>query len=217
MGTGFLCRISDPATAYYYPAGGRVPWTFLYVCLEGDSARLTVADLVRQHGPLYRLPAHDGIMAEFQEFGQVREPRMTLSMAESYRLASDLFLALLNAAFAVESVHDTRRRLVRRALDLIDRRLEHRLTAGALATELRVSREHFTRVFTDQMGLSPYQYILRRKVRHACYLLKEGRLTNKEIAAQLNFSEAAHFTRAFKTLLRMTPRDFRLRGIMPTW
>ncbi len=216
VGTGFLCQINDPATAYYYPVSGREPWTFLYVCLEGESTRLVVADMIKRYGPVYHLSRNDGIIAELQEFGHLRAARLSLSASESGRLATGVLLSLVKVAEAA-GAGNVEGQFVRKALELVDQRLERRLAVSDLADTLRVSREHFTRVFAAQMGMSPYQYILRRKIRHACYLLKEGRLTNKEVAARLGFTDPAHFTRAFKSLMRMAPRDFRQHGTMPTW
>ena len=215
-GCGFLCTINDPETAYFYPPDGQAAWTFVYACIAGTVVRTMVADMTPRSGPLYYLPGNRGIMAQLLDWGRAGGGRMELSVAESARLTTDLLYALLAAATAAESGTEEAR-CVRQALDIIDAHLEERLTAGDVADALHISREHFTRLFSQRMGQCPYQYMLRRKVQQACIFLKEGRLANKEIAARLGFSDPAHFTRAFKGVIGMSPQVFRLRGSMPSW
>ncbi len=78
---------------------------------------------------------------------------------------------------------------------------------------LDVSREHLTRVFREQTGVTPYQFILRQRTVLACRLLQEGNFTNKEIAARLGYSSPAHFLRSFRSLVGVTPGEFRSAGL----
>jgi AraC-like DNA-binding protein len=89
------------------------------------------------------------------------------------------------------------------------------VNVSELADRLRVSREHLTRVFKEQTLRTPWQYILRQKMLHACRLLKTTQLTHKEIAFRLGYDTPAHFTRTFKHVLGMTPGRFRAVGTIP--
>ena len=54
-GTGFLCEIRDPETAYYYPPDGTEPWVFVYATLVGDPAAGMVRELTGRYGPVYAI------------------------------------------------------------------------------------------------------------------------------------------------------------------
>jgi len=82
--------------------------------------------------------------------------------------------------------------------------------------QLGISREHLSRVFKEQTAQTPYQYLQRQKMLEACRLLKETRLTQKEVAFRMGYNVPAHFTRAFTRIMRLTPSRFRAVGIMPT-
>jgi AraC-like DNA-binding protein len=53
-------------------------------------------------------------------------------------------------------------------------------------------------------------YILRQKMSLACKLLKETRLSTKEVSARLGYDRPSQFTRSFKKLLHVPPSQFRL-------
>ena len=72
------------------------------------------------------------------------------------------------------------------------------------------------RNFAELASQTLRQYLVRQKMLEACRLLKETRLNQKEIAAAAGYNVPAHFTRAFKRVLRMTPSRFRAVGIIPT-
>ncbi len=214
VGCGFLCVINDPATAYYYPPDGRGEWEFVYMCMTGGGIERQVAELVRRDGPIYRLPAKDGLIRRLLACRVNAGAEVAVGAAEGARLVFDLLLTLGESAEKSRET-DPANQLVRRAREEVRDNLERDLSVTELAARLQVSREHLTRVFKEHTGLTPHLYIQRRKMLQACRLLKETDLSCKEIAARLGFGEADRFTRAFKSMVRLTPARFRTEGLAP--
>ncbi|MFP4106134.1 MAG: helix-turn-helix domain-containing protein [Phycisphaerae bacterium] len=214
-GTGFLVKINDPATAYYYPADAEQPWEFMYVAFVGRSADGPTAELTARFGPLYSLPMDSGIIARLLELGRRGSEQLAVSPGQGARLVTDLLTSLADSRQPA-APDDPSRRLATDAIQLVQRNVEHALNATELAELLGVSREHLTRVFAEQTGQTPYRYIQRRKALRAAHLLKESSLTNKQIAARLGYSRPGHFTRAFKSVMGLTPSRFRAVGSIPT-
>lgn len=213
-GSAFLCRIQDPETAYYYPPGGREPWTFVYTCFDGGYADAVVADLVGRYGPVYALPPDGGIMARLLAMRNLPGGSVDVTAAEGARAVNELLLALAESkerqrAVATSSV------LVRRARELVREHLRENLNVTDLARLLGISREHLSRVFKAEAGTSPHRFIQREKALLACHLLKETSLTAKEIARDLGFESAARFTRTFRRVMLTTPTAFRDSGVLP--
>ncbi|MFH1477826.1 MAG: AraC family transcriptional regulator, partial [Verrucomicrobiota bacterium] len=105
--------------------------------------------------------------------------------------------------------------LMRETRHLIRKHLRQFCNVKFLADKLSVSREHLSRVFKKQTAQTPLQYIMRQKMIEACRLIKETRLTQKEIAFEMGYDVPAHFTRSFKRVMRMTPSRFRAVGTIP--
>jgi AraC family transcriptional regulator len=72
---------------------------------------------------------------------------------------------------------------------------------------------HFARLFKARTGLSPHQYVLRKRVERAKQLLGDGSLTIAEIAARCGFSHQPHFTKAFHQFAGATPMEWRVASL----
>ncbi|MEQ8307270.1 MAG: AraC family transcriptional regulator [Hoeflea sp.] len=99
-------------------------------------------------------------------------------------------------------------RATARVVDYVDANLAGPISLEDLAAEAGLSRYHFNRAFKADMGESPYQYVLRRRIEHARLLLEERRLSLGEVAAAVGFRDASYFQRAFKARTGMNPSEF---------
>jgi AraC family transcriptional regulator len=77
-----------------------------------------------------------------------------------------------------------------------------------LASLVHLSAYHFGRLFKQTIGLSPYQYILQMRIEYAKKLILENAGPLGEIAYQLNFSDQAHFSNAFRKATGISPRQY---------
>jgi AraC family transcriptional regulator len=95
-------------------------------------------------------------------------------------------------------------------LNLIDENFQDELSLVSLAKETGYSRAHFARMFRTATGVTPYQYVLRRRIDHARYLLNQPKGKRLiDIAADCGFSHQTHLTRVFREHVGMTPGDYR--------
>ena len=65
--------------------------------------------------------------------------------------------------------------------------------------------------------ITPNEFIARRKIIHACHLLKDTRMNCKEIAFAVGYETPANFIRAFKGYQKTTPLQFRKNGVIPIY
>lgn len=86
--------------------------------------------------------------------------------------------------------------------------------AASLATLADITRAtgvgptRLSRLFRRYQGLSPYQFLLHRKMALAAELLMNPATLVKEAAAQVGFADPYHFSRCFKQVHRVAPKDF---------
>ncbi len=213
-GSGFLCEIRDPATAYYYPHDAGEPWHFVYLSFVGATAVAMVRDLLQRWGPVYRLPPDDPVLRRWLSYRTRDGEVVDLTPALGADLVTSLLYRLAEARVRSESDAPAST-LVREALQLARRHWRDNLNATDLAARLGVSREHLGRTFREQTGTTPYRYILRQRMLQAARLLKETRLSTKAVAAELGYDTPAHFNRAFTRVMDMPPGLFREVGTVP--
>ncbi|MEM7665830.1 MAG: AraC family transcriptional regulator [Pseudomonadota bacterium] len=92
---------------------------------------------------------------------------------------------------------------------IIEDRLEDNLTIADLARVTSLSDWHFARAFKDATGLSPHQFVLRRRIARGKDLLQKTALSIAEIAAAAGFSSQSHMTDVFREKVGTTPGRYR--------
>lgn len=80
-----------------------------------------------------------------------------------------------------------------------------------LARDAAVHRVHAAREFRRHFDCTIGEYARRRRVEHACALLREPIANLSTVAYASGFADQAHMTRTFRRLLRTTPGRFRER------
>jgi AraC family transcriptional regulator len=111
--------------------------------------------------------------------------------------------------------HDTRARLtgsqLRRIDDYIAHHLDQSIGLDDLAQAVGLSRFHFSRVFSNTLGHSPYQHVIRKRLERAYQLLMGSELSVADVALSTGFSSQAHFSALCRRELGATPRSLRER------
>ena len=77
------------------------------------------------------------------------------------------------------------------------------------AKAVGLSAFHFLRVFSQVLGVTPHQYLVRARLRRAARLLVEGTQSITDIAFDVGFADLSNFVRTFHRAAGMAPREFR--------
>jgi len=101
-----------------------------------------------------------------------------------------------------------RRRAVAAALWL-DEHSHAPIDLEAAATEAGLSAFHFLRLFARVIGVTPHQYLVRSRLRHAARLLADDARSVTDIALDVGFGDLSNFVRTFRKAAGVSPRDFR--------
>lgn len=79
---------------------------------------------------------------------------------------------------------------------------------GRLAALSGVSEVYFRRIFQSKYGVSPKEYLVRRRIAYAKELLSSGHFSVSEVARLSGYSELCHFSREFKRRVGVSPTEF---------
>jgi AraC family transcriptional regulator len=101
-----------------------------------------------------------------------------------------------------------RRRAVEAAL-YIDSHAHESIDLDVLARQTGLSPFHFLRIFAKTIGVTPHQYLIRTRLRHAARLLAEEEHPITNIAYQIGFGDLSNFVRTFHRAAGVSPRKFR--------
>jgi AraC-like DNA-binding protein len=96
-----------------------------------------------------------------------------------------------------------------RALDYIEKNLTSIYSTTDISDAAGVSREHLSRLFSQETGVKLWSFVNMAKVERAKELLKEGSTGIKEMYDELGFGCQSTFYNAFRAYAGMTPGVFR--------
>lgn len=97
-------------------------------------------------------------------------------------------------------------------LALIEARIEMSLTVEDMAAEAGMSVNSLIVHVARATGRTPAQYLLRQRLRRACWYLMNRPLSVAEIAFATGFSSHAHLCAAFRAKLGASPGEWRRRN-----
>ncbi|WP_136253039.1 helix-turn-helix domain-containing protein [Onishia niordana] len=144
-----------------------------------------------------------------QELGR-QEHEMPQPLAH-HELMVATFLSCLNVR--QPSARETRsgqQRINLASLDhYIQRHLSQRLGVADLARHACLSEAHFNDCFRQQTGITPYQYLLTKRLRAAQHLLLSTRIPLSQIADQTGFSSQSSLSHAFRRSFGHPPSALR--------
>ncbi|KQO18314.1 AraC family transcriptional regulator [Paenibacillus sp. Leaf72] len=86
------------------------------------------------------------------------------------------------------------------------------ITIQDLAKRACLHPNYFIRMFKEQMGVPPIQYIARLKIEKAKELLADSTLSVSEVAEQAGFNDLFYFSKQFKKIAGLSPTEFRKQG-----
>lgn len=93
--------------------------------------------------------------------------------------------------------------------EYVEANLERKITLSELATIAGVGKYYFCRLFKGSTNITPYSYVLHRRVERAKKLLKDSDLPICNVALECGFSNQSHLAKHFRSILGTTPMRYR--------
>jgi AraC-like DNA-binding protein len=139
--------------------------------------------------------------------------RNDVGVDEAGLLFAARFVNLVSASRKTNSVHTPRavdrRRAVEAALWLDAHSHRADIDLEGTAAQAGLSPFHFLRLFAKVVGVTPHQYLVRSRLRHAARALADEDRSVTDIAFDVGFNDLSNFVRTFGRAAGVSPRSFR--------
>ncbi|MGN0972321.1 MAG: helix-turn-helix domain-containing protein [Aristaeellaceae bacterium] len=148
---------------------------------------------------------------------QVNVAADILEYAEISHCLSTLLLELLRArALAAASGPTVRKDEISALAEYIARHYDQPLTLDDCIRVARLSRYYLIRLFRQQMGMPPCQYLHKCRINRAQELLRSTQDSIGRIGAQVGYADPVVFIRHFRRMVGVTPSVYRKEStVMP--
>lgn len=136
--------------------------------------------------------------------------RSDIGLDEIGQLFADRFVEVVSGRRGkpVTSAARNRRRAVETAL-WIDANSHQQIDLEQAAGQADISPFHFLRLFSSVLGVTPHQYLVRSRLRHAARLLADDDISVTDVAYDVGFGDLSNFVRTFHRAAGVSPRKFR--------
>ena len=198
-------------------------WQFLFIDAEGAAARLR-PDSAEEQRRLLRIASRGPLRFGSQQYRGLYnllhlvqdelEQRRELYLDSLYLMCAQLLVYIVR--IQTEGTKDVSRRVMESAgsqiapaLAYINENYAQPLHVCEAADACHLSESHFRRVFEENMGMPPTEYLHHVRLHAACAYIVQGKLTMEEIAARVGYGNTSTFYRNFKQAFGISPFQWR--------
>lgn len=163
--------------------------------------------------PDRKLPCYDPAREEYRRFPvaveQAAHDAAAVDWFEANGILKLLLTPFLQSARSHEGIHARATRQFLAVQEFIHEHMQETILLGDLARAAKLHPTYFSDRFRELVGVRPLEYLMRRRMERAQYLLLTRRAPVKQVAAEVGICDAAYFTRAFTRICGMSPTDYR--------
>ena len=100
---------------------------------------------------------------------------------------------------------------VEEAIRLIDYNYDKNISVESIADRLFINKSYLSRLFKSQKGITPKEYLIKKRLDRAADLLTNSTVSVNTIAASVGLSDPLYFSRIFKKYTGLSPSEYRQR------
>lgn len=213
-GQGFMIF---PGQVTTYIADQKLPWEYVWLEFDGLRAKeaIEIAGISADH-PIYHAKLKDLREEMMNEMLYIVRNRD----ASPFHLIGHLYLFLdyltRSAAFLnVQKGSKLQDFYVKEALTFVEQNFQNDISVEDIASNCRLNRSYFGKIFKHAVGKSPQEFLLNYRMIKATELLKLTQLSIRDISSAVGYANQLHFSRAFKNVYGISPREWRKQNQLP--
>ena len=213
-GQGFLIC---PRQITTYNADKDDPWEYTWLEFDGLRVKeaLDLAGLDATHPVFHPRSPELG-----KGLGRLMLDIVNHSEASTLYLTGQGFLFLDQVGAASANRREkTGKRLrdfyLKEAMNFIEQNYQNDISVEDIAAACNLNRSYFGKIFRDTVGQSPQEFLISYRMSKASQLLRTTKKSIKEISALVGYPNQLHFSRAFKGVYTISPKQWREKHFAP--
>lgn len=200
-----------PGQINTYIADKDIPWEYAWIEFDG----LRVKEMIETAGfskdnPVYRARSKDLRVEMAREMLYIKDNKD----APVFHLIGHLYLFIdylvrSAADISVSNGNKLRDFYVHEAISYIENNFQNDISVESIAAVCGLNRSYFGKIFKETMGKSPQEFLMNYRMIKAAELLKLTQLSIGDIGNAVGYENQLHFSRAFKNVYGVSPREWR--------
>lgn len=205
-----------PGQITTYIADNEIPWEYLWLEFDG----LRVKGMLEAAGITKNSPVYRARKKELRD-DMVNEMQYIIEHADSspFHIIGHLYLFLdylirSAADFKVSSGSQLRDFYIHEAIHYVEHNYQNNISVEDIAAVCGLNRSYFGKIFKLGVGKTPQEFLLNYRMSKAAELLKLTQLSINDIGIAVGYDNSLHFSRAFKNIYGISPREWRNQNKM---
>lgn len=190
-----------------YYADQEQPWSILWAHFKGtDTECFPIEECRIVH--MNSRHSDNRMMVLFNLLFRVLERNYTLG---NFIYISQVLSLILSEIYFREKIDEStvQDRHVTMVIRFMYQNLNQSLTLEEISEEVKLSKSYLNTIFKTQTGRSPVEFFIHLKMQEACKLLKSTDMYIYEVSAKLGYEDQYYFSRIFKKVVGMSPKDYK--------
>lgn len=207
-GQGFMIFPNQICT---YIADAQQPWEYVWIEFDGLRAKETVElSGLCVNSPVYK--------AKYKDIAQTMKDEMLYIVNHKdespFHLIGHLYLfidSFVRSATSgqINKGNSLRDFYIKEAFSYIEQNFQNDISIEDISAFCGLNRSYFGKIFRENTGKSPQDFLISYRMTKATELLKLTNLSVRDIGNAVGYPNQLHFSRAFKNIYGISPRQWR--------
>lgn len=205
-----ICVVSDGVAALAVMAD-QTPSLVLLDLMMPEMDGFDVLDWMRTNPYTLAVPVVilTSKVLNLEDIKRIEQHTRVIVQSKGVLADDEIVAALHRSLFGHEALPPQTSMLVKRAITYMHQNYTRPLKRWEIAEAVGVSENYLSRVFNQELGLSPWDYLNRFRINQAKELFRGTQGSVKSIAGQVGFKDPKYFSRVFRKLTALSPSEFR--------
>ncbi len=207
-GQGFLLFPDQICT---YIADHDLPWEYVWIEFDGLRAKETVELAgLSPNQPIYK--------ARYKDIAETMKSEMMYIVNHKdespFHLIGHLYLFIdsfvrSSTSAQIGKEDSVRDFYIKEAFSFIEQNFQNDISVEDIAAACGLNRSYFGKIFHESIGKTPQEFLISYRMTKATELLKLTELSIADIGNVVGYPNQLHFSRAFKNVYQVSPRQWR--------
>ncbi|MDY0394560.1 helix-turn-helix domain-containing protein [Virgibacillus halophilus] len=207
-GQGFL--IMAPGPYRYWQEPSQKFWEFKFITLSLGLTSLW-SSIIKQNGHIINFGNFKNQNDVLTYWEYIYGLACSDAIKNVYTSSSLAYCFLMELQRWVDRAPEERAlsRPIRDCMTFIQKNFHKSIGLREMTLASGVSKYHLIRLFKENLGESPVQYLIKLRIKKAVQLIIDTSDSMENIAIQCGFSSGNYFAKVFKKWMKVSPSDFR--------
>ena len=199
--------IERPGATHYFRPKNSAHWELQFLSMNAVCGSI-LRNIINEYGNIYTLPPACPVLNCWEKLYGLAVNKQIDNFFTASSYTYEFIMALHDTLRALPGLRHSNNRL-QNCVEAIQANYQSNLTLTQMAQICNLSPSYLTKIFKENFKTTPVQYLIKYRIEMACRLLQRSDMRIEDIALQTGFGSGNYFSRIFKSVVGVSPKDYR--------